>query len=320
MNSTFVDYLRSQQWLKKAVPNQDHIFSMMTQFERSLLYAATKYHPNLELTIADLGTFVGASTAVFGEGLKHKSANSTIHCYDLYKADSHTINLFKEHGREIQFGDSYLSVFKEFTKDYEHYMNCYPGDICSKEWNAGRIDILFLDCLKSQEVHDHVLLNFLPHLDETNGILIHQDFVHDPLPWIVLGTYALKENLDLLPVINSSVVFKLKKSINRDDVAEAIRWLSMQDVDTLINIIENTIQEFRTHNQKATFEVTKLHVALIYGSRELFEQLIANFPWHQYPDDWVKKKSGYGYCKNGCPRFRLKIEISFFFTRRGYCP
>jgi predicted O-methyltransferase YrrM len=116
--------------------------------------------------IVDAGAFVGASTASFAAGAaaSRASAKATtpyIHAYDFFEVnDEYVRSAISRDFGPIGMGESYLHLFRSQIAPYGNAVREYPGDFRHHSWNAGPIEILFIDIAKTPELNRHLIKEF----------------------------------------------------------------------------------------------------------------------------------------------------------------
>lgn len=177
--------------------------------------------------IVDAGAFLGSSAAAFAHGLaanqRVQETSGRIHSFDLFSY----MPFFRSEIRLLEGferGQSFLSGFHTQLGRLDASVTVYPGDITRRTWRAGSIEILMLDCSKTEALNDHCLRQFLPSLVE-GGYLFQQDYASaSRLWWIHATTYLLREHLEFIGGVDSggTMVFRCVKPITLSDVEAAL--------------------------------------------------------------------------------------------------
>ena len=214
-----------------SIPGND-IPAMITSHERNALFQFAKeiyrYGCSDNSVIVDAGTFLGSSATALAAGLElspipQNQQDGRIWCYDLFRA---TPAMAAETGyglgkKGIAAGESFRSLFDEYTRHITRKLNVFEGDIQEKPSPSQPISILFLDILWSTEVSQNVTRRFYPKLQQQRSILIHQDFIYPFYPWIPIHMGLMdKFFVPSLNVPHSSMVFDVIRPIQEQDVPD----------------------------------------------------------------------------------------------------
>jgi hypothetical protein len=172
-------------------PLVNSIPSMISPFEQDLLRRLARDYYGGAGCIIDAGTFVGASTNVFAYGLGERRDVDVIRrrwikpiqSYDLGICDDIMAGRINDHyDAGLKPGDSFLPYLRRNIAGLE-LAHLNEGDICQYSAESP-VEILFLDVCKTKEVSRHTVQAFYSRLIPGRSVLIHQDFVHEWLPWI----------------------------------------------------------------------------------------------------------------------------------------
>jgi len=202
--------------------------NMLKPQELCMLHWLGKEYCDGSGVIVDLGTFLGGDVVAFGRGVRKNDrlerGRRWIHAYDLFQfgpwEERSFENLVKD--RPKPEGGRFRQVFDDFTREVADLIEVHEGDIVAKRWVFGPIDILFVDCAKSAATNDHVLRSFLPSLTMERGLLIHQDYLYNYLPWLHVSTEALSHKLErIVDTDIDCVVWRLTEPLTKDDIEQA---------------------------------------------------------------------------------------------------
>jgi hypothetical protein len=182
-------------------------------------YARNEYSGQGE--IVDLGCWLGSSTIPIAMGLAdnpHPQAKDRlIHAYDLFVweswMDSHVAGTDLE--GKFQPGDSFLEACQQQTSPWGKHICYHPGDLTQLGWQGGKIELLFVDAMKSWELTNSIIHDFFPLLIPNRSIVIHQDFNHYYTYWIHLMMYRFRDYFDAIYDVPGagSLVFKYQRQI-----------------------------------------------------------------------------------------------------------
>lgn len=141
-----------------------------TQAEIKLLYDIGRNSAGKGI-ICDVGCGTGGSTIAFAMGLKAAAypPEKQIKAFDLFDlADVPHASLERFHTR---------------TREYEDYIEAFPGDITTVRIPTDPIEILFIDIAKTRAAHKSSVGRFC-NLLTLEAVVLNQDFGRPNLPWI----------------------------------------------------------------------------------------------------------------------------------------
>jgi hypothetical protein len=202
-------------------PLVESIPSMISPFEQDLLRRLARDYYDGASLIVDAGAFLGASTNVFAMGLRERGDvdqlrrrdTKPIQSYDLGLCDDFMATCVNEHSNaSLKPGDSFLPYLRENIVGTRDLVHLNEGDICQYA-PSGPVEIMFLDVCKTADVNRHTVRAFYPHLVPGRSVLIHQDFVHEWLPWIHVTMGALAPYFKFIGTVAWSGVWLNTKPI-----------------------------------------------------------------------------------------------------------
>jgi predicted O-methyltransferase YrrM len=200
---------------------------MISPQERRLLYTLAKKHFRNQGRIVDAGTFLGASTVTFAQGLIDNSEyidtgnkNKPIISFDQAIVRKNFKNHAVKHGLTVlPEGESFGDLLRDLIDPYIAKVELVIGNLLQYDGDSlGEIEICFLDILKSEELNKHALSVFFPKL-MPGAYVIQQDYFFDGLPFIKVAMEALAEHFDYLGEVRSSALFRLKSRISSYQIA-----------------------------------------------------------------------------------------------------
>lgn len=202
------------------VPDRFRVGGMITHLEYSALaaFAAQVWTCGAprDGAIIDGGSFIGASTTAFAEGLRQSPLTESerwkrIWSYDLFRATPVMASHYLK-GRGILPGGSFRHIYDANIKDVAPYIQTYEGDMLTAPRPDGPVAILFLDVVWSWDAARKLADQFYPLLHAKRSILIHQDFVYPFYPWVILSMGLLSKSFAFAQnVPYSSVVFDVSR-------------------------------------------------------------------------------------------------------------
>lgn len=206
--------LRSRPWLEAVVPSQAlAVPTMLSLRERQVLYWLARHHVTGEGRIVDGGCFLGGSTAALASGLAARDdgvGDSMIASYDRFLVEEYTLAGYGPDLSDPTVGASFRPDFERNVAPWARYVDVHAGDAVAVAWSGEPIEVLFLDMVKTWELNDLVLGEFLGCLVPGHSVIIQQDYLWGYGHWIHLTMEVLDdcvERIDAMP--NGSVVYLL---------------------------------------------------------------------------------------------------------------
>ena len=238
---------------------QKNLLGLITDEERILIERLTEEMP-LKGAIVEAGSFFGASTKAFVEGLKRNKSLTTgekqgrIHAFDKFEYGHWVHPRFIPRG-VLQKGDSFLSYFEENLSADMDYVTLHIGDVIeAPQWEGGSIDILFLDICKTPKINDAVQDLFFPHL-KPGSLLIQQDYIASTLNiWL----YAAMKRLEHCFVRKehcsvNSVVYECIQTPNTEDLQNASACLMSHS--ERIDLSQQVLEEWEEIDYRAAEQI-----------------------------------------------------------------
>ncbi len=224
-----------------------------------------------EGAIVDLGCWFGSTTISLAIGLaknnKVRKAKPKIYALDQFLWEDWMVPFVKETKWENYFkvNDTFIQAFEENINKYKKHIVTQKVDLTKFKWQAGKIEFLLIDAMKSWDLLNAIQQNFYPYLIPEKSIILHQDFCHYYTYWIHLLTYRLKDFFSPVDATNSgsSVAFLLTKKMpdfvldhkyvlsdfSEDEVEKAFEYsLSLVDDNAKGAIIAAKIMYYKASN------------------------------------------------------------------------
>ena len=198
--------------------------SMMSMEERRFLYGlASQYYAGAGLII-DAGIFLGGSTHCFGQGLRQNqrirkvrlSFPKPIISFERGIVNPSMPAFFRRYDVDISQppGEFFASFLQNAVKDVSDLADLRIGDIAETMKSVeDKVEILFLDVLKSRDLSKTVLSYFLPKLIPGRAIVIQQDYFFERLEFIKTDQEILSDYFLYIGEVASSAVFLCTKQI-----------------------------------------------------------------------------------------------------------
>ena len=198
-----------------------NIIGMISPEERSFFFQWAKDSYTGQGEIADLGCWLGATTAALASGLfenyKVKTKKERIFAYDNFRwdvsMDRFVVNT--EFENKFRQGELCLSAFVKNIEPYSDCVEVCPGDLCNIGWKSRPLEFLLIDAMKSWRTANGVIKHFFPSLIPGVSIVAHQDFAHYYTSWVHLLQYRFRDYFEPLYGIHSSgtMVYRYKQNI-----------------------------------------------------------------------------------------------------------
>jgi hypothetical protein len=248
-----VTQLRSRPWTSATLvlPEDVEAVPGMLNYwgKRMLYYLGLEFYSD-KGAIVELGPFLGGSTICLAAPLAARGFDKPIvHTYDLF-----TLSPFE---REKYFSkgappdNRTRHIFDAHLRAYIHLLRVYEGDILSFSWEAGPIEILFVDAAKSYRVFDHVVSSFFPALIPGRSIVVLQDYIFERSgPWHHVVMEKLADYFDYVSDTDeNSAIFALKEAIPAGALAEA-QWEAIPAEEKGV-LMEHAIERLDTDDKRA---------------------------------------------------------------------
>lgn len=157
---------------------------MINDSERQLYYHIVKHCLSDAGQIVDAGCFLGASSRIFGEGLRAKGAasNIRIHSYDLFRNTNMAYDKFLQPAPPRN--SDLLPDFMQNIRPVADRINIYPQNFLDTKWTGSPIELCFIDIAKSPALNAHIYASFSGSWIPGYTYYLQQDFVHLEAPWV----------------------------------------------------------------------------------------------------------------------------------------
>ena len=162
----------------------------------------------------------GSCAQSFAAGLKEQyfTCKEAIHVYEWGRCtDEYLKDFIAQYcGKELAIGDSFADIVVKNLSSCPgaEYIKTHIGDIVLQTYPEV-IEIFFLDVCKTSEIN-HAMTQLFSRGIPGKSIVIHQDFVHEWLPWIRVTMGYLHEYFEPIGNLMYSFVFLLKKEIPKE--------------------------------------------------------------------------------------------------------
>ena len=111
----------------------------------------------------ELGSWLGATAAALGHGLKEAGYDMPFYCYDRWIANSEEVEKAKLQGMKIKTGQNLLPIFLENVRPYYRDIRAFRGPITDQlRWNGEPIEICIFDAPKRNPTFAHAIRELSP--------------------------------------------------------------------------------------------------------------------------------------------------------------
>jgi hypothetical protein len=278
--------------------------SMMSENERRFLFNIAKNYYRGAGLIIDAGTFLGASTACFGNGVSENPHLEEIRArwqqpivsLELGITNQQMLLSFKRHGigRDLVAGDSFGSLIEAHIRTVRDLIDLRLGDILEtgriEDPPTGRkvpIEILFLDVLKAPAISQFAAYEYLPRLIPRRALIIQQDYLSGDLPFIHIHQEYFASKFEYVGEISSSAVFRLVHRITRDEVSALFE--NTLDGETEISLVSRAVQRSVDPYRRLIMTFAKLRTILNVRGPDAAKQYLA-FIESEYADQIAQRQ------------------------------
>jgi len=278
--------------------------SMMSENERRFLFNIAKSYYSGAGLIIDAGTFLGASTACFGNGVSENSRLEEIRAQwqrpvvslELGITNQQMLLSFKRHGigHDLSVGDSFGPLIEAHIRSVRDLIDLRLGDILEtgriEDPTKGRklpVEILFLDVLKAPAISEFAAYEYLPRLIPRRSLVIQQDYLSGDLPFIHIHQEYFASKFEYVGEISSSAVFRLVHRITRQEVAALFEH--KLDGETEISLISRATQRSVDPYRRLIMSFAKLRTILNVRGLEAARQYLA-FIESEYADQIAQQQ------------------------------
>lgn len=210
--------------------------SMLSPGERAALYQLVRLvAPGDGARIAELGSYLGGTTRVFGEAL-HRSGvrdEPRIEVYDFFEHNDTSRQRLQDH--PLYDDQDFFAIWRENTQPYADLIDLHRGDLREAPADGPPLWMLYVDIVKHEALVNPVMQRFLPRL-AVGGLLVHQDYFHWQSPWVVYTTEHIMDHLQVVGTVsNHTLVLRLTDELPADLLAlDYLTGLDWTDKDSLM--------------------------------------------------------------------------------------
>lgn len=183
--------------------------SMLSPAEVAVLYTLARTVAPADARIAELGTYLGGTTRVFGEALRRQGGRGCVEVYDFFEHNKASRRRLADH--PLYDPEDFFAIWEANTSPYADMLEVHRGDLRVTAAEAtAPLWMLYVDVVKSGVLINPVMQRFLPRL-QVGGMLVHQDYYHWQSPWVVTATERVIDHFDVLGTVsNHTMVLRLR--------------------------------------------------------------------------------------------------------------
>lgn len=197
--------------------------------------------------IADLGCFLGGSSAALALGVSRSPVRRRVFSYDRFTIDEELkFRFLYQRGHGFYAGTETLPLFEKLTHAFAEIVTPVSGDVREQTWSRGAIALLFIDLSKTVEINDHILRGFFGAL-EAGSIVVQQDFLFYRNPWLYPTMLRLAESIEMLShAEDNSVVFGVRRKPSPEELERCLsRHVSTTDILEAIDHFRGRFHDLR---------------------------------------------------------------------------
>jgi len=187
--------------------------SMLSPAERAALYQLIRMLAPADARIAELGTYLGGTTRLFGEAFHRSGVRNEprIEVYDFFEHNGESRRQLRDH--PLFDKRDFFDIWQANTMPYADLVELHRGDLRHAATDGPPLWMLYVDIVKSDFLINPVMQRCLPRL-RVGGLLVHQDYFHWQSPWVVYATERIIDHLELVGTAsNHTMILRLREEI-----------------------------------------------------------------------------------------------------------
>jgi predicted O-methyltransferase YrrM len=187
--------------------------SMLSPAERAALYQLIRMLAPADARIAELGTYLGGTTRLFGEAFHRSGVRNEprIEVYDFFEHNGESRRQLRDH--PLFDKRDFFDIWQANTMPYADLVELHRGDLRHAATDGPPLWMLYVDIVKSDFLINPVMQRCLPRL-RVGGLLVHQDYFHWQSPWVVYATERIMDHLELVGTAsNHTMILRLREEI-----------------------------------------------------------------------------------------------------------
>jgi hypothetical protein len=209
--------------------------SMLMRYEIAMLYAVARDYYTGAGAIVDAGPLIGITTNALAKGVVANPAGfdtrRRIYSFDLFDHIPGQEVLATVPSRNRSVFDSYIDL----NREYLDHISVVPGDLLRHAWDAGPIEVLFVDLAKSWALNEFVVDNWFTSL-VPGAYVLQQDYFSWMTYWLPLTMMALGKHFEFVDyAMGGTAVFRCTKTVP-PGMGGYVRSLAFADQEELMNL------------------------------------------------------------------------------------
>ena len=187
--------------------------SMLSPAERAALFQLIRMLAPADARIAELGTYLGGTTRLFGEAFHRSGVRNEprIEVYDFFEHNGESRRQLRDH--PLFDKRDFFDIWQANTMPYADLVELHRGDLRHAGTDGPPLWMLYVDIVKSDFLINPVMQRCLPRL-KVGGLLVHQDYFHWQSPWVVYATERIMDHLELVGTAsNHTMILRLREEI-----------------------------------------------------------------------------------------------------------
>jgi len=209
--------------------------SMLSPGERAALYQLVRLVAPAGARIAELGSYLGGTTRLFGEALRRSGVHdeARIEVYDFFEHNDISRRQLQDH--PLYNDQDFFAIWRANTRPYADLVDLHRGDLRHASSDGSPLWMLYVDIVKNEALVNPVMQQFLPRL-AVGGLLVHQDYFHWQSPWVVYATEHIMDHLQYVgTVANHTMILRLVDELPEELLSlDYLAGLDWTDKDLLM--------------------------------------------------------------------------------------
>jgi hypothetical protein len=239
------DWLASFPHAYASYKRPDRAIAMTTNYELCFVETYARKGFSGKGRIVDLGCWLGATTISLARGLEKNSIvpkQPWIDAIDRFVWDEWMAAVADKIGfaNSFQPGDVFYDWVRQRLGKYAAWVNLEKLDLTLATYQAGPIEFLFIDAMKSWPLAGRITHHYSPRLLPGESYLVQQDFAfhHSVVATNHLIMWFLRDHFEWVYHVprSASVAYRCKRAVIAHDLPQFTESLfTLQDVNDAYN-------------------------------------------------------------------------------------